>query len=58
MREKCENTFQEIEAAFAFAVLLLNFLVLAAVFGLVWLLKSLVLPNSPLSAALSETIWR
>ncbi len=58
MREKSENTFQETEAAFTIAVLLLNFLVLAAVFGLVWLLKFLVLPNSPLSAALSETIWR
>lgn len=58
MREKCENTFRETEAAFTFAVLLLNFLVLAAVFGLVRLLKFLVLPNSMLSAALGETIWR
>lgn len=58
MRDKSENIFQETEAAFTLAVLLLNFLILAAVFGLVRLLKFLVLPDSPLSAALGETIWR
>ncbi len=29
MNEKNENTFQETEAAFAFAIVLLNFLILA-----------------------------
>ena len=58
MREKNQNTFQETEAAFAFAVLMLNFLILAVVFGIVRLLQLLILPNSPLSAALGETIWR
>ncbi len=58
MHEKNENTFQETEAAFALAVVLLNFLVLAAVIGLVWSLQLLLSPNSPLSAALGQTIWR
>ncbi len=58
MREKNENTLQETEAAFAFAVVLLNLLILAAVIGLVWSLQLLLSPNSPLSAALGETIWR
>ena len=58
MREKNENTFQETEAAFAVAVLLLNLLILAAVIGLGWSLKLLLVPNSPLGAVLSETIWR
>jgi len=58
MREKNEITFQETEAAFALAVVLLNFLILAAVIGFVWSLQLLISPNSPLSAALVETIWR
>jgi len=58
MRENNKNTFQETQAAFAFAVLLLNFLILAAVIGFVWSLQLLLSPNSPLGAALSETIWR
>ncbi|MBA3633788.1 MAG: hypothetical protein H0W58_13425 [Acidobacteria bacterium] len=58
MREKNENIFQETEAAFAAAVLLLNFLILAAVIGFVWSLQLLISPNSPLVAALGETIWR
>ncbi len=58
MREKNENTLQETEAAFAFAVVLLNFLILAAVIGLVWLMQLLISPNSPLRAALGETIWQ
>ena len=58
MREKNENTFQETEAAFAVAVLLLNFLILTVVIGLVWSLQLLLSPNSPLNAALGETIWR
>ncbi|MCA1625536.1 MAG: hypothetical protein LC768_14065 [Acidobacteria bacterium] len=56
--KKNENTFQETEAAFAAAVVLLNFLILAAVTGLVWSLQLLLSPNSPFSAALGETIWR
>ena len=58
MNEKNENTFQETEAAFALTVVLLNFLILAAVIGLVWSLQLLISLNSPLSAALGETIWR
>jgi len=58
MNEKNENTFQETEAAFAFAIVLLNFLILAAVIGFVWSLQLLLSPNSPLSAALGQTIWR
>jgi len=58
MRKKNENTFQETEAAFALAVLLLNFLILAAVIGFVWSLQLLLSPNSPLVAAIGETIWR
>jgi hypothetical protein len=58
MPEKNENTFQETEVAFALAVVLLNFLILAAVIGLVWSLQLLLSPNSPLSVALGETIWR
>ena len=58
MRDNNENTLQETQAAFAFAVALLNFLILAVVIGLVWSLQLLISPNSPLSAALGETIWR
>ncbi len=58
MRENNENILQETEAAFALAVLLLNFLILAAVIGLVWSMQLLLSPNSPLGAALGETIWR
>jgi hypothetical protein len=58
MHKKNENTFQETEAAFALAVVLLNFLILAAVIGFVWSLQLLLSPNSPLGAALGETIWR
>ncbi|HEX8566887.1 MAG TPA: hypothetical protein VF648_14680 [Pyrinomonadaceae bacterium] len=58
MRDNNENTLQETQTAFALAVLLLNFLILAVVIGLVWSLQILLLPNSPLSAALSETMWR
>ncbi len=58
MRENNENILQETQAAFALAVLLLNFLILVAVIGLVWTLKLLLSPNSPLNAALGEMIWR
>ncbi len=58
MREKNENTFQETEAAFALAILLLNILVLAAVIGFIWSLQLLISPKSSLITALGETIWR
>ena len=58
MRENNENTYQETGAAFALAVLLLNFLVLVIVVGLVWLLQLLISPKSPLIVALGETIWQ
>ncbi len=58
MRENNENILQETQAAFALAVLLLNFLILAAVIGFIWSLQLLFSPNSPLSAALGEAIWR
>lgn len=58
MRDNNENTLQETQATFALAVVLLNFLILAVVLGFVWSLQILLSPNSPLSAALSETMWR
>ena len=58
MRENNENNFQETEAAFALAVVLLNILVLAAVIGFIWSLQLLISPKSPLITALGETIWR
>lgn len=58
MRENNENIVQETEAAFTLAVLLLNFLILAALTGLVWSLKFLLSPESPLGMAFSETVWR
>ncbi len=48
MREKNENTFQETEAAFAFAVLLLNVLIILILCGGIWMLHSLIAqPDSP-----------
>ena len=58
MKKKNENNLQETEAAFALAVVMLNFLILAAVIGFVWSLQLLISPHSPLGAALGETIWR
>ncbi len=58
MRDNNENTLQETQTAFALAILLLNFLVLAAAIGLVWSLQLLLSPHSPLNAALGGTIWR
>ena len=58
MRDNNKNILQETQAAFALAVVLLNFLILAVVIGFVWSLQILLSPNSPLSAALGETMWR
>jgi len=58
MKKKNENNLQETEAAFALAVVMLNFLILAAVIGFVWSLQLLISPNNLLGAALGETIWR
>ena len=58
MRENNENILQETQTAFALAVLLLNFLILAVVIGFVWTLQLLLSSNSLLGAALGETIWR
>ena len=58
MRKKNENSLPETEAAFGFAVLLLNFLILAALSGIVRLMPLLISQGSPLHAALSETIGR
>ncbi len=58
MRDNNKNTLQETQAAFALAVVLLNFLILAVAIGFVWSLQLLLSPSSPLSAALGETIWR
>ena len=58
MRDNNENTLQETQAAFALAVVLLNFLILAVVIGFVWSLQILLSSNSPLSAALGEAMWR
>ena len=58
MRENNQTILQETQAAFALAVVMLNFLILAAVIGFVWSLQLLLSPNSPLVAAIGETIWR
>lgn len=58
MPEKFENHVQETEVAFALAVVLLNVLILAAVGGIVWLLQSLVMLNSPLGEVLRATALR
>ncbi len=58
MFDENENPFQETKAAFTCAVLLFNFLILASLFGFVWLLRFVNLPYSALSAALSEAVWR
>ncbi len=58
MRENNENILQETQAAFALAVLLLNFLILVTAIGFVWSLQLLLSPNSPLGTALGEMIWR
>ena len=58
MRENSENICWETEAAFALAVLLLNFVILIAVIGIIWSLQLLLLPINLLNAAPSETIWR
>jgi nitrate reductase NapE component len=58
MRDINKNTLRETQAVFALTVVLLNFLILAVVIGFVWSLQILLSPNSPLSAALSETLWR
>lgn len=58
MRENNENIHQETEAAFALAVLLLNFLILAVVVGAIWSFLFLLSPDNMFSAALGETIWR
>ena len=58
MRENNQTILQETQAAFALAVLLLNFLILAVVIVFVWSMRLLLSPNSPLVAALGETIWR
>lgn len=58
MPEKYENIFRETEAAFGFAALLLNFLIFAAVFGFVWLMRLLIAPSNSFGAALGEAIWR
>ena len=58
MRENNQTILQETQAAFVLAILLLNFLILAAVIGFIWSLQLLLSPNSPLVAALGETIWR
>ena len=58
MRDNNENTLQETQTAFALAVVLLNFLILAVIIGIVWSLQLLLSLQSPLNAALSETMWR
>jgi len=50
MRDYNKNTLQETQAAFALAVLLLNFLILAAVIGFVWSPQLLLSPNSRLGS--------
>lgn len=58
MPEKFEKPVQETEVAFAFAVLLLNVLILAAIGGIIWLLQSLTMLDGPLSEALRASAWQ
>jgi hypothetical protein len=58
MRENNENTLHEIQAAFALAIVLLNFLILAVAVGLIWSMQLLFSPKSPLAVAIGDTIWR
>lgn len=58
MREKSEKTIEESEAAFAFAIVLLNILVIAAVGGLIWLLQMIITLNNPFNAVLREIALR
>lgn len=58
MREKSEKTIEESEAAFAFAIVLLNILVIAAVGGLIWLLQMIITLNNPFNVVLREIALR
>ena len=58
MQRKFEKPVEESGAAFAFAILLLNILMLAAVGGLIWLLQMLITLNSPFNMALREIALR
>lgn len=58
MPEKFEKTIEETEVAFAFAVVLLNVLILAAVCGVIWLTQSLINFGSPLETVLRASAWR
>lgn len=50
MLEKNEQNARESESAFAFAMLLLNVLLLAVTCGTLWLLQSLFTQYSPFNA--------
>ena len=52
MREKNENIFQETEAAFAFAMLLMNVLIFAVVAIVGWLTYSAFAQSNSLNALL------
>lgn len=54
MQRKFENPVEESGAAFAFAILLLNILTIAAVGGLVWLLQMIITMHSPFNTVLRE----
>jgi hypothetical protein len=58
MHKNNENIYQGTEMALALVVLLLNFLILAAVVGIVWSMQLLIAPGASLSIAVGETLWR
>lgn len=58
MHKNNKNIYQGTEMALALVVLLLNFLILAAVVGIVWSMQLLIAPSAPLSIAVGETLWR
>jgi nitrate reductase NapE component len=57
MQRKSENQVEESAAAFAFAIVLLNILTIAAVGGLLWLLQMIITLNSPFNTVLREMAW-
>jgi len=58
MKNKFGKPVEETGAAFAFAVVLLNILTLAAVGGMVWLLQMIITLNNPFNLALREIAAR
>jgi hypothetical protein len=54
MRENNEKLQKETDAAFAFAVLLLNFLIISVLCGTFWLMQFILTQNAGLNALLRD----